>query len=55
MNRNDRELGSDWEESWERTGRGEGKGITPAQIVLVVVAVLLIAALAAMGVIFFTR
>lgn len=53
MNRNDREVRSDWEESWERSGRGEGKGLTPVQILLAVLAVLLFAALIGMAIIFY--
>ncbi|MCD8014553.1 MAG: hypothetical protein LUG99_15540 [Lachnospiraceae bacterium] len=52
MNRNERELHNNWEESWERTGCGQGKGFTPAQIVLVILIIVLLAALIGMGVVY---
>lgn len=52
MNRNERELHNDWEESWERAGRRQGNGFTPAQIILVILIIVLVAALIGMGILF---
>ncbi|MCD7819303.1 MAG: hypothetical protein LUH07_09675 [Lachnospiraceae bacterium] len=53
MNRYDRDLENAWEESWDRTGQNRENGITPVQVLLIVLVVLLLAALIGMGVIFF--
>ncbi|MCD8346792.1 MAG: hypothetical protein LUD16_02350 [Lachnospiraceae bacterium] len=53
MNRNDRELHNNWEESWERPEQNRGNGLTAPQILLIILAVLLLAALIAMLVLFF--
>lgn len=54
MNRNDRELHNDWEESWERPEQNQGNGLTAAQVLLIILAVLLLAALIAILVLFFS-
>ena len=54
MNRSERELGTNWEDSWERSDQNRGNGLTPAQIVLIILAILLIAALIGMGILYFT-
>ncbi|MCD8103633.1 MAG: hypothetical protein LUF35_01200 [Lachnospiraceae bacterium] len=55
MNRYEREVKKDWEDSWERDERQQGDGITPAQVVLIMLAVFLLAALIGMGVLFLMR
>ncbi len=52
-NRFEREVKNDWEESWERKGREQGRGFTPVQIILLIFAILLAAVLLGMGAIFF--
>ncbi|MCD7883946.1 MAG: hypothetical protein LUI87_09665 [Lachnospiraceae bacterium] len=54
MNRYEREIKNDWEDSWERDEKKQGNGVTPVQIVLLILIVLLLAVLIGMGVIFFT-
>ncbi len=53
MNRSDRELKNDWEESWERNAREQGRGFTPVQIFLIVIAAVLLIVLIAMLVFYF--
>ncbi|MCC8051493.1 MAG: hypothetical protein LIP10_12705 [Clostridiales bacterium] len=53
MNRNERELKSNWEDSWERSDENRGNGFTPAQIFLIILAVLLAAALSGILVLYF--
>ncbi|MCC8137800.1 MAG: hypothetical protein LIO76_06990 [Clostridiales bacterium] len=55
MNRNERELKNDWEDSWERSDQNRGNGLTPAQIFLIVLAVLLAAALIGILLLYFFR
>ncbi len=53
MNRSERNMKSDWEQSWERKGREQGRGFTPVQIFLLIIALLLFLALAGMGLFYF--
>ncbi|MCD7957435.1 MAG: hypothetical protein LUG93_17150 [Lachnospiraceae bacterium] len=55
MNRYEREVKNDWEDSWERDDRKRGNGVTPAQIFLIILIVILLAVLIGMGVIFFVN
>ncbi len=53
MDRSERNIKSDWEQSWEREGREQGRGFTPVQIFLLILAIGLLAALTAMGLFYF--
>ncbi|MCD7765736.1 MAG: hypothetical protein LUH53_04360 [Lachnospiraceae bacterium] len=53
MNRTEREMKSDWEDSWERSDKNRGNGLTSAQIFLIILAVLLAAALIGILVLYF--
>ncbi len=44
---------TDWEQSWEREDHGQGRGFTPVQVFLLVLAILLAAALVGMGIFYF--